>query len=56
METLEEKIARVVKEHVEIVPYDARWPQRFAEERDHLHRLLFRDYLIEHPDVAREYG
>jgi GrpB-like predicted nucleotidyltransferase (UPF0157 family) len=23
---------------------------------EHWNRLLFRDYLIEHPDVAREYG
>ena len=23
---------------------------------EHWDRLLFRDYLIEHPDVAREYG
>lgn len=23
---------------------------------EHWDRLLFRDYLVEHPDVAREYG
>jgi GrpB-like predicted nucleotidyltransferase (UPF0157 family) len=36
METLEEKIARVVKEHVDVVPYDPRWPAMFVAERDHL--------------------
>ena len=40
METLEEKIARVVAEHVDVVPYDLRWPQRFVEERDHLRSCL----------------
>ncbi len=29
METLEEKIDRVVKEDVAIVQYDPRWPQMF---------------------------
>jgi GrpB-like predicted nucleotidyltransferase (UPF0157 family) len=33
METLEEKIARVVKEDVAIVPYDPRWPEIFEQER-----------------------
>ena len=36
METLQEKIARVVAERVEIVPYDPRWPDVFEAERDHL--------------------
>ncbi len=36
METLEEKIARVVKEHVEIRPYDPAWPALFEDEKDHL--------------------
>ena len=36
METLEEKIARVVAEHVDVVPYDPRWPAMFVAERDHL--------------------
>ena len=36
METLEEKIARVVKEDVAIAPYDPRWPEIFEEERLHL--------------------
>lgn len=36
METLEEKVARVVKETVAIVPYDSRWPEIFEKERRHL--------------------
>ena len=36
METLEEKIARVVKEDVAIVPYDTSWPLMFRQERQHL--------------------
>jgi GrpB-like predicted nucleotidyltransferase (UPF0157 family) len=36
METLEEKIARVVKEEVAVVPYDPRWPEMFERERLHL--------------------
>ena len=36
METLEQKVARVVKEDVAVVPYDPRWPERFAEEKRHL--------------------
>jgi GrpB-like predicted nucleotidyltransferase (UPF0157 family) len=49
-ETLEQKIARVVREHVAIVPYDPRWPGRFRQERDHLWACLPRDLVkrIEH--------
>ncbi len=36
METLEEKVARVLKERVEVVPYDSRWPKIFERERLHL--------------------
>jgi GrpB-like predicted nucleotidyltransferase (UPF0157 family) len=36
METLEKKVARVVKEVVAIVPYDSRWPEIFEQERLHL--------------------
>lgn len=36
METLDQKIARVVKEEVSIVPYDSRWPKLFEQERIHL--------------------
>jgi GrpB-like predicted nucleotidyltransferase (UPF0157 family) len=36
METLAERIERVLREQVSIVPYDPSWPRMFAEERDHL--------------------
>jgi len=36
METLEEKIKRVVAEDVDIVPYDAKWPRLFEQEKRHL--------------------
>ncbi len=36
METLEEKIARVVKEEAAVVPYDPCWPELFEQERFHL--------------------
>lgn len=50
METLEEKIARVVAEHVAIVPYDPAWPGSFERERDHLRSCLPDDLIgrIEH--------
>jgi GrpB-like predicted nucleotidyltransferase (UPF0157 family) len=40
METLEEKIARVVKEDVAVVTYDPRWPEAFERERRHLQSCL----------------
>ena len=36
METLEEKIARVVQEEVAVVPYDPIWPEMFEQKRMHL--------------------
>ncbi|MBD3308865.1 GrpB family protein [candidate division KSB3 bacterium] len=50
METLKEKIARVVNEEIAVVPYDPRWPQMFAEERRHLFSCLPSDLVkrIEH--------
>jgi len=36
LETLEQKIARVLKEEVAIVSYDPRWPKMFEAERAHL--------------------
>jgi GrpB-like predicted nucleotidyltransferase (UPF0157 family) len=36
METLEEKIARVLKDRIAVVPYDPRWPEAFERERFHL--------------------
>ncbi len=40
METLEEKMTRVVKEEVAIAPYDPDWPRLFEEEKQHLLRCL----------------
>ena len=50
METLEEKVARVLKEDVAVVPYDPRWPDVFEEERLHLLSCLPPDVVkrIEH--------
>ncbi|MFO7535050.1 MAG: GrpB family protein [Kiritimatiellia bacterium] len=50
METIEEKVARVVKEEVAVVPYDPRWPVMFAEERSRLLSCLPQDLVrrIEH--------
>ena len=39
-ETLEEKIARVVRERVAVVPWDPRWPGLFEAERRHLRECL----------------
>jgi GrpB-like predicted nucleotidyltransferase (UPF0157 family) len=40
METLDEKIARVVKDEVAVVAYDPQWPGIFQKERRHLLRCL----------------
>jgi GrpB-like predicted nucleotidyltransferase (UPF0157 family) len=49
-ETLKEKVARVIKEEVAVVPYDARWPEIFEQERLHLRSCLPADLIkrIEH--------
>ena len=36
MESLEQRIARVVKEDVAVVGYDPQWPQLFLEEKERL--------------------
>jgi len=36
METLEERIRRVLLDEVEISPYNLDWPQMFVKEKDHL--------------------
>jgi GrpB-like predicted nucleotidyltransferase (UPF0157 family) len=50
METLEEKVARVLKEEVAVVAYNCRWPEMFEQERLHLMSCLPRDLVkrIEH--------
>jgi len=50
METLEQRIDRVLLEEVSIVPYDPAWPRMFAEEKRHLLDCLPQDLIrrIEH--------
>jgi GrpB-like predicted nucleotidyltransferase (UPF0157 family) len=50
LETLEERIRRVVQEDIAIVPYDLKWPKLFLEEKDHLLACLPRELIgrIEH--------
>jgi len=50
METLEERVRRVVREDVAISPYDPAWPRMFETERDHLFACLPRELIrrIEH--------
>ena len=50
METLEQRIERVVQEEVAIVPYDPRWPEIFRSEKDHLLSCLPNDLIrrVEH--------
>jgi GrpB-like predicted nucleotidyltransferase (UPF0157 family) len=50
METPEARRARVLRDAVEIVDYDPRWPARFREEREHLLACLPADLVrrIEH--------
>ena len=49
-ETTEEQVRRLVKERVEIVPYDPSWPERFLSEEQHLRSCLPGDLVgrIEH--------
>jgi GrpB-like predicted nucleotidyltransferase (UPF0157 family) len=50
METLEQRIQRVVREEVIIVPYDPSWPELFREAKEHLISCLPRELIrrIEH--------
>jgi GrpB-like predicted nucleotidyltransferase (UPF0157 family) len=50
MESLDEKVARVVKEDVAVVPYDLCWVELFKQERLHLLSCLPMDLIkrIEH--------
>jgi len=50
METLEERIRRVTREDVAIVPYDPRWPELFRLEKEHLLSYLPADLVrrVEH--------
>lgn len=46
METLEEKVARVLKDRIELVPYNPVWPSRFEAEKQHLTECLPDDLLV----------
>jgi GrpB-like predicted nucleotidyltransferase (UPF0157 family) len=50
METLAERIERVLRDQISIVPYDPTWPESFARERDNLLDSLPREMTgrIEH--------
>lgn len=50
METLDEKVRRVLSEDIELREYDAAWPELFRAEKEHLVACLPRDLLgrIEH--------
>ena len=50
MESIEQRVQRVLKEEVSIVPYDPDWPKRFREEEAHLRASLPSDLVgrIEH--------
>ena len=50
METIEERIKRVVQEDVAIVPYNPDWPRMFRQEKNHLLGCLPNELIkrIEH--------
>jgi GrpB-like predicted nucleotidyltransferase (UPF0157 family) len=50
METLEQRIRRVLQEDIAIAPYDPRWPALFSEEKEHLISCLPKELVrrIEH--------
>jgi GrpB-like predicted nucleotidyltransferase (UPF0157 family) len=50
METLDERIRRVVQEDVAIAPYDPRWPELFRREKEHLLSCLPNELIrrVEH--------
>lgn len=50
METLQDRIARVSREEIAIVPYDPQWPELFQQEKAHLHACLPSELIkrIEH--------
>ena len=40
METIEEKVRRLMAEEIEVVPYDPEWPEMFRREAGHLRSCL----------------
>jgi GrpB-like predicted nucleotidyltransferase (UPF0157 family) len=49
-ETFDQKVARVLAEEIEIVPYDPRWPDQFLEEKRRLVEILPNELIrrVEH--------
>ncbi len=47
METLEERVRRVVQEDVALAPYNPNWPLLFQEEKEHLLTCLPHDLSAE---------
>ncbi|HKU26621.1 MAG TPA: GrpB family protein [Candidatus Sulfotelmatobacter sp.] len=47
---MEQRVKRVLKEEIEIVPYNPGWPELFREEKEHLLNVLPKDLIqrIEH--------
>lgn len=59
-----ERWSNAEADRIQIVEPDPGWPEKFAAEADHVHMrtasevrdmLLFRDYLIAHPEAAARY-
>ncbi len=50
VETIEQRIQRVVREEVAIAPYDPAWPRSFQQEKEHLLSCLPNDLIrrVEH--------
>ncbi len=46
MESLQEKIDRVLKDKIEVVPYDPAWPEMFEQEKKHLLECLPNELII----------
>ena len=46
METLEQRIQRVVREEVAIAPYDFSWPELFRQEKQHLMACLPNELIL----------
>jgi GrpB-like predicted nucleotidyltransferase (UPF0157 family) len=40
VETLDEKLQRVLRDELAVVPYDPRWPELFRQEEEHLRSCL----------------
>jgi GrpB-like predicted nucleotidyltransferase (UPF0157 family) len=50
METQEERVRRVAREHIDLVPYSPAWQEIFRKEKEHLRSCLPRELIrrIEH--------